>query len=64
MMATKTEKEIDMSEFFEAHLIKCRYCGKYFASCEGPECYCLEEWEGDNDEWEGFNDEKGGETCK
>ena len=47
-----------MSEFFDAHLIKCRYCGKYFASCEGPDCYCLEEWEGDNDEWEGFNDEK------
>lgn len=31
-----------MSEFFDAYICKCPYCGKQFASCEGPLCDCLE----------------------
>ena len=34
-----------MSEFFDAHICTCPYCGKRFASCEGPECDCLVEAE-------------------
>lgn len=36
-----------MSEFFDAHTCHCPYCGKSFASCEGPECDCLLEAEFD-----------------
>lgn len=32
-----------MSDFFDAHLCKCPHCGTRFASCEGPECHCMEE---------------------
>jgi len=46
-----------MSEFFDAHLIRCPYCGKQFASCEGPLCDCL-----DRAEERETEDEEGEET--
>ncbi len=29
-----------MSEFWDAQIVKCPYCGSKFASCEGPLCDC------------------------
>ncbi len=34
-----------MSEFWDAHIVKCPYCGSKFASCEGPLCDCETERE-------------------
>lgn len=39
-----------MSEFFDAHIMKCPHCGAKFASCEGPDCDCEEEMEREPEE--------------
>lgn len=31
-----------MSEFWESRNVKCRWCGKLYATCEGPLCDCEE----------------------
>jgi len=50
-----------MSEFFDAHILRCSVCKRQFASCEGLLCDCMEAPMDEKPEvtclacdWEGF----------